>query len=674
QGTIDVVLRDGSVSAYASDLLNFDPLANDASSTEGLRGAAVDPTTGDLYVTLTYSSDPNTPTAPHFAAVERFTSNDGGHTAATRTRIRSLDPEPESTRHFISDVSFGPDDLLYVYVGDAGDPTLSQNLQSYHGKVLRMTRDGAPASRNPYYNVDDGISPRDFIFSTGIGDPEGAAWRLAEGNQYFVDSGSQVDRLARASVGHDFGWDGTDVSLFQSSLYNWVPSVAPKQIAFLESALFSRSGFPSEYEGRAYVTQSAGDGMGDGTHKAITEWNIAAGGELREGPRPIAYYEGSGDSTPVALAAGPDGLYFSDFSSDDPSDPNQPGASVLRLSFQGASTPLDCNQNGVADTSDLSLGTSLDCNLGGAPDECDIAAGRSKDCNGNGKPDECEAEVASAVDLSPDTSTIGFLGGATLTGTALELRPAPGAPASVISPPLGSLPLQYFRIRFDVQVDASGSDGVALALFDLNEPTDGASFGIAGPGPGAILVAVDTTSPESGAAGSLLVSYDGQVLGHYTPSFALLDGEPHTLDVLFDGHYLNINVGSAGGTFEAAFQALEVPKYAPFVARYGFGTSTPDALVTYSIRNVQLWRPTAADTNANGRLDGCECVADIDDGNGTGEPDGHVTDDDLRYFLTLFDAGLLSADLDDGSGEGIPDGVLSIEDIRYFLQHFHAGC
>ncbi len=68
------------------------------------------------------------------------------------------------------------------------------------------------------------------------------------------------------------------------------------------------------------------------------------------------------------------------------------------------------------------------------------------------------------------------------------------------------------------------------------------------------------------------------------------------------------------------------------------------------------------------------CVADYDDGSGTGTTDGAVDISDLLYYLALFDAGNLAADIDDGSGTNTPDGGVDISDLLYFLFRFDAGC
>ncbi len=66
--------------------------------------------------------------------------------------------------------------------------------------------------------------------------------------------------------------------------------------------------------------------------------------------------------------------------------------------------------------------------------------------------------------------------------------------------------------------------------------------------------------------------------------------------------------------------------------------------------------------------------ADVDDGSGTGTPDGAVTIDDLLYYLPLYLQGDPQADMDDGLDSGDPDGGITIDDLLFFLQHLYAGC
>lgn len=68
------------------------------------------------------------------------------------------------------------------------------------------------------------------------------------------------------------------------------------------------------------------------------------------------------------------------------------------------------------------------------------------------------------------------------------------------------------------------------------------------------------------------------------------------------------------------------------------------------------------------------CPADVDDGSGSGTPDGGVTIDDLLYYLSLYRDGMTAADLDDGSGTGRHDGGVTIDDLLYFITRFEGGC
>jgi hypothetical protein len=68
------------------------------------------------------------------------------------------------------------------------------------------------------------------------------------------------------------------------------------------------------------------------------------------------------------------------------------------------------------------------------------------------------------------------------------------------------------------------------------------------------------------------------------------------------------------------------------------------------------------------------CPADLDDGSGTGAPDGGVDINDLIFFLVAFENGTAGADLDDGTMTGTPDQAVTIDDMLYYLVRFEMGC
>src|SRR6185295_3719093 len=68
------------------------------------------------------------------------------------------------------------------------------------------------------------------------------------------------------------------------------------------------------------------------------------------------------------------------------------------------------------------------------------------------------------------------------------------------------------------------------------------------------------------------------------------------------------------------------------------------------------------------------CVADLDDGSDTGRRDGGVGIEDLLFYLSVYNEGVVMADVDDGSGTGTQDAGVGIEDLLYYLQRYNAGC
>jgi glucose/arabinose dehydrogenase len=383
-GTIKVVRRNGAVSDYATDLLNFNPTgAFPGSGEQGLTGIAVDPLTGDVYVSRVTATNPLDPDGAHHPQVVKFTSNDGGLTAGTTTVIRDMVGESQGQSHQISNVSFGPDGKLYVHNGDGFDFTTAQNLESYRGKVLRMNLDGSAPGDNPFYSEADGISARDYVYAYGLRNPFGGAWRAADGQHYSVENGPSVDRFARILPGVNYGWNNTDSSMTINAIYNWNPATAPVNIAFVQPSTFGGSLFPPGFMDRAFVSESGSTyATGPQTNaKRLTYFQLDANGNRLSGPTTLLRYTGTGKGTVVGLAAGPDGLYFTELYKDlGAVTPIDRGARVFRVRYVdraasdtdfdddvdgrdflawqrtlGSTTELlaDASGNGVVDAADL---------------------------------------------------------------------------------------------------------------------------------------------------------------------------------------------------------------------------------------------------------------------------------------------------------------------------------
>jgi glucose/arabinose dehydrogenase len=348
-GNVRVVSNDYTVRTYAANLLNYDATGDfPGDGEQGLAGLAVDPASGDLFVSMLYDDNPADSIANRFPKVERLHSTDGGRTAAAVTDVRAMPGEQQGTSHQVSNVSIGPDGKLYVHNGDGlATPETALDLDSFRGKILRMELDGTPAADNPFYDPADGVSARDYVYAYGLRNPFGGTWRASDAQHYEVENGTHVDRLAKVRRGVGYGWDGTDATMSTNAIYNWDPAVAPVNIAFVDPATFGGSGFPADKFDYAFVTES-GSTYAAGPQargKRISEFVIGSdtdNGSLVSGPVSLVHYTGDGRATAVALAAGPDGLYFSDLYQDDPAggaDPTSAGANILRIVYAGDPAP-----------------------------------------------------------------------------------------------------------------------------------------------------------------------------------------------------------------------------------------------------------------------------------------------------------------------------------------------
>jgi len=169
----------------------------------GLLGVAVDPDFNVNHYVYAYYTRP----APGDSAAPvlvRFTEADNrGNEPEVLIEFPDIEPglNPVDVG---GGLQFGPDGSLYVSIGDTDRPNLAQDLSSPFGKLLRVTRDGTPASDNPFAGRAD-ADP--MVYAYGFRNAFGFAIDPESGRIYAADNGpSNCDELNVVEAGEDYGW------------------------------------------------------------------------------------------------------------------------------------------------------------------------------------------------------------------------------------------------------------------------------------------------------------------------------------------------------------------------------------------------------------------------------------------------------------------------------------
>ena len=134
--------------------------------------------------------------------VQRWTL--AGDARSAREDRFILDDIPAARYHDGGRIRFGPDGMLYVGTGDAGEPARAQDRRSPSGKLLRITPDGSPAPGNPI--------PGSPVFLAGLRNLESFDWLDAR-TLVLADHGPSGemgrtghDEISVARAGDDLGW------------------------------------------------------------------------------------------------------------------------------------------------------------------------------------------------------------------------------------------------------------------------------------------------------------------------------------------------------------------------------------------------------------------------------------------------------------------------------------
>jgi glucose/arabinose dehydrogenase len=134
-------------------------------------------------------------------------------------------------------IVFGPDGMLYVGTGDAGDRELAQDRDSLNGKILRITRNGAVPRGNPF--------PGSPVWSYGHRNVQGLAFDRA-GRLWATEFGESFrDEVNLIRKGGNYGWPtvegngDTQGGRFRNPVLTWpVADASPSGAAIIGNTLY----------------------------------------------------------------------------------------------------------------------------------------------------------------------------------------------------------------------------------------------------------------------------------------------------------------------------------------------------------------------------------------------------------------------------------------------------
>jgi len=207
-GRIFVAQQNGVLRVVKNGALQTTPfitLSSVSSSGErGLIGITLDPEFSiNGYVYLYYT----TSVAPIHNRIVRYTANGDVALAGSEQPILELDNLSGATNHNGGALAFGLDGKLYVAVGDNANNAHPQNLDTYHGKMLRINKDGSAPTGNPFYS-EAASEQRKRVWSYGLRNPYTFAIQSVTGKIFVNDVGqSSAEEINDATTGgKNFGW------------------------------------------------------------------------------------------------------------------------------------------------------------------------------------------------------------------------------------------------------------------------------------------------------------------------------------------------------------------------------------------------------------------------------------------------------------------------------------
>jgi glucose/arabinose dehydrogenase len=255
-GRIFVAQQNGALRVIKNNALLTTPfltLTVNSSGERGLIGIALDPNFATnqfiyLYYTLANGSRNR---------ISRFTGNGDVVVPGSEVVLLDLDPLSSATNHNGGAMHF-KNGLLYVAVGENANGAHAQNLDTYHGKLLRINSNGSIPAGNPYTT---GSEQRRRVWAHGLRNPFTFDIQPSTGRVFVNDvgQGTWEEINDATSGGLNFGWPTAEGNSSNSSFTNPVyayqhGSGDGRGCAITGGVFFNppSTNYPAQYTGRYF--------------------------------------------------------------------------------------------------------------------------------------------------------------------------------------------------------------------------------------------------------------------------------------------------------------------------------------------------------------------------------------------------------------------------------------
>ena len=102
-------------------------------------------------------------------------------------------------------MAFGQNDMLFITTGEGADAEKASDLNSFHGKILRLHASGNIPPDNPFYNQLTGNLRA--IYALGFRNPFAISYDLGNDRMFAGDvGGGEYEEVNLVEAGHNYGW------------------------------------------------------------------------------------------------------------------------------------------------------------------------------------------------------------------------------------------------------------------------------------------------------------------------------------------------------------------------------------------------------------------------------------------------------------------------------------